>query len=48
MTLVSEIDYRDIRKKYGMFTYPMAVVEVGGKLFSDNRHKLVLSEYRWN
>ncbi len=42
--MVSEIDYRDIRKKYGMFTYPMAVVEVGGKLFSDNRHKLVLSE----
>ncbi|MDE7323229.1 MAG: hypothetical protein K2N73_11025 [Lachnospiraceae bacterium] len=37
-------DYKDIRKKYGMFTYPMAVLRVGDKLFSDNRYKLVLSE----
>ena len=37
-------DYKDIRKKYGKFSYPMAVLRVGGKSFSENKHKLVLSD----
>ncbi len=35
--------YCDIRKKYGAFTYPVVTLQVGDKLFSENKHQLVLS-----
>lgn len=35
--------YCDLRKKYGAFTYPVVTLQVGDKLFSENKHQLVLS-----
>lgn len=35
--------YFDLRKKYGAFTYPVVTLQVGDKLFSENKHQLVLS-----
>lgn len=35
--------YSDLRKKYGAFAYPVVTLQVGGKLFSENKHQLVLS-----
>lgn len=36
--------YSDLRKKYGAFLYPAVTLQVGGKLFSENKHQLVLSD----
>ena len=35
--------YCDLRKKYGAFSYPVVTLQVGDKLFSENKHQLVLS-----
>lgn len=36
--------YSDLRKKYGSFVYPAVTLQVGGRLFSENKHQLVLSD----
>ncbi len=36
-------EYQDLRKKYGAFAYPILTLQVGDKLFSENKHSLVLS-----
>ncbi len=35
--------YSDLRKKYAAFTYPVVKLQVGDKLFSENKYQLVLS-----
>ncbi|MDE6910312.1 MAG: hypothetical protein K2P44_07595 [Lachnospiraceae bacterium] len=37
-------EYRDLKKKYCAFIYPMATLQVGDKSFADNKNNLVLSE----
>lgn len=37
-------EYRELKKKYCEFIYPMATLQVGDKIFADNRSNLVLSE----
>lgn len=37
-------EYRELKKKYGGFVYPMATLLVEGKDFADNKNNLVLSE----
>lgn len=37
-------EYREIKKKYCDFVYPMITLQVGDKSFGDNKNKLVLSD----
>lgn len=40
---MARIDYSTLRKKYSGFAYPVATLRVGDRLFSENKHELVLS-----
>lgn len=40
---MSKKDYNALRKKYSAFAYPVVTLRVGDKLFSENKHELVLS-----
>lgn len=40
---MSKKDYNTLRKKYSAFAYPVVTLRVGDKLFSENKHELVLS-----
>lgn len=37
-------EYRELKKKYCEFVYPMVMLQVGDKSFGDNKNNLVLSE----
>lgn len=37
-------EYRELKKKYCEFVYPMVTLQVGGRSFADNKNNLVLSE----
>lgn len=37
-------EYREIKKKYCEFVYPMVTLQVGDKSFADNKNNLVLSD----
>lgn len=37
-------EYRELKKKYCEFVYPMVTLQVGGRSFADNKNNLALSE----
>lgn len=38
------MDYKAIKKKYCEFVYPMATVDIGGRIFSENNNNLIMSD----